>query len=109
MVLMMGTRASILTATMVLAICLGGQVAEIFDQWDHTLQTGNDTEYAFVVLALCVGVAYSLKWVVPKVGLPDSRTAGISFSRRSPIFSPLNRLPSIVVVHGSPPAAALRI
>jgi hypothetical protein len=30
----------------------------MFDHWDHTLQTGNDTEYALVVLALCVGAAY---------------------------------------------------
>ncbi len=33
---------------------------EIFDHWDNTLQTGNDTEYTFVVLALCVGVVYAL-------------------------------------------------
>ena len=31
----------------------------MFDQWDHTIQTGNDTEYGLVVLALCIGVAYS--------------------------------------------------
>jgi hypothetical protein len=30
----------------------------MFDHWDHTLQTGNDTEYALVVLGLCVGAAY---------------------------------------------------
>jgi hypothetical protein len=34
-------------------------LVELFDNWDHTIQTGNDTEYALVVLALCVGVAYS--------------------------------------------------
>jgi hypothetical protein len=106
---MMRSRISILTATLVLAVCLAGQVAEVFDQWDHTLQTGNDTEYTLVVLALCVGVAYSLKWFIPRVGLPDFPTAARSFPRRRPIFSALNRLPSIVAVHGSPPAAALRI
>lgn len=26
---------------------------------DHTIQTGNDTEYALVILAVCVGVAYT--------------------------------------------------
>jgi len=31
----------------------------MFDTWDHTIQTGNDTEYALVVLALSVGVAHS--------------------------------------------------
>jgi hypothetical protein len=106
---MMRSRVSILTATLVLTVCLAGQVAEVFDQWDNTLQTGNDTEYTFVVLALCVGVAYSLKWFIPRVGLPDSRAAAIAFPRRRPIFSVLNRLPSIVPILGSPPAAALRI
>jgi hypothetical protein len=31
------------------------------DNWDHTVQTGNDTEYPLVVLASCAGVAYSLE------------------------------------------------
>src|SRR6267378_805937 len=39
--------------------CLMCPLVEMFDNWDHTLQTGNDTEYALVALALCVGVAYS--------------------------------------------------
>jgi hypothetical protein len=45
--------------TLVLAICLVCPLVEVFDHWDHTIQTGSDTEYALVVLALCVGVAYS--------------------------------------------------
>jgi len=32
----------------------------MFDHWDHTLQTGNDTEYTLVVIALCVGLAFSM-------------------------------------------------
>ena len=44
----------------VLLTCLVCPLVEMFDNWDHTLQTGNDTEYALVALALCVGVAYSL-------------------------------------------------
>ncbi len=43
----------------VLFTCLVCPLVEMFDNWDHTLQTGNDTEYALVALALCVGVAYS--------------------------------------------------
>ena len=43
----------------VLLTCLVCPLVEMFDNWDHTLQTGNDTEYALVALALCVGVAYS--------------------------------------------------
>ena len=45
--------------TLALAICFVCPLVEMFDQWDHTMQTGNDTEYALVVLALCVGAAYT--------------------------------------------------
>jgi hypothetical protein len=38
-------------------ICLGAQVAEIFDSWDDTLSTGNETEYAVVMVALLIGSA----------------------------------------------------
>src|SRR5882724_2637498 len=48
-----------IVVTLVLAICLISPLVEVFDHWDHTIQTGNDTEYALVLLALCVGVAYS--------------------------------------------------
>jgi hypothetical protein len=33
---------------------------ELFDYWDHTMQTGNDTEYTLVVLALCIGIVFTL-------------------------------------------------
>jgi len=42
----------------------------MFDQWDDTIQTGNDTEYGLVVLALCVGVAYSFAQFISKCSLP---------------------------------------
>ena len=43
----------------VVAICVGGPIAEMFDQWDHTVQDGNDTEANAVIAALCVGLALS--------------------------------------------------
>jgi hypothetical protein len=55
----MRSRASRITATLVLLTCLIGQLLETLDHWDHTIQTGNDTEYTLVLLALCAGVAYS--------------------------------------------------
>jgi hypothetical protein len=42
-----------------LLICLLCPIVELFDHWDHTVQTGNDTEYALVAVGLCVGVAYA--------------------------------------------------
>ncbi len=43
----------------ILVVCLVCPLVELFDRWDHTIQTGNDTEYTLVILALCMGVAYS--------------------------------------------------
>ena len=36
----------------------------MFDRWDHTLKTGKDTEYTFVVIALCVGAVYAFAQVM---------------------------------------------
>ena len=44
----------------IVAICLGGPIVEMFDQWDHALQDGNDTEANVVIAALCIGVAVAI-------------------------------------------------
>jgi hypothetical protein len=103
------SRTSIFIASVVLAICFGGPLVEMFDRWDHTLQTGDDTEYTFVVLALCVGVAYSLKWIVSADHSPESSTK-IDFHLRSQLFhTAVTRRSSISPLTASPPSAALRI
>jgi hypothetical protein len=48
----------------ILAVCLGAPIIELFDQWDHTVQDGNDTEANVVIVALCVGLALSVTGVV---------------------------------------------
>ena len=48
----------------ILAICVGGPIVEMFDQWDHTLQDGNDTETNVVVAVLCIGVAMAIGTIV---------------------------------------------
>jgi hypothetical protein len=109
MVCMMRSRTSFVIATLVLAICFVCHVTEIFDQWDHTLQTGVDTEYTFVLLALCVGIACSLKWFIPRITLPNSQSEAISYPYPHPLFSTLTNWFSVVPIPASPPAAALRI
>ena len=56
----MHSRTSRAVVTLALLTCLICPVLEMFDRWDHTVQTGQDTEYTFVVLALCVGALYAL-------------------------------------------------
>jgi putative Mn2+ efflux pump MntP len=48
----------------ILAICIGAPIVEMFDQWDHTLQDGNDTEANVAVAALCIGVAMAIGTIV---------------------------------------------
>jgi hypothetical protein len=105
----MRSRISFATATLVLAICLICQVTEIFDHWDHTLQSGDDTEYTFVVLALCVGVAYSLKWFVPKLTLPGLLTEAVFYPNLRPSLQGLIFWSPGVPIPASPPVTALRI
>jgi hypothetical protein len=47
-------------ALCLLLVCLCGHVAETFDFWDHTLQTGNDIEYSLVILALVAGAGFGI-------------------------------------------------
>jgi len=60
-------------ALLLLLVCLCGHIAEIFDFWDHTLQTGNDIEYSLVVVALVAGagfgLAHALAVLMPTVSL----------------------------------------
>ena len=74
----MRSRASVITVTLVLLTCLVCPIVEMFDQWDHTVQIGNDTEYALVVLALCIGVAYSRARYILKSHLVRSAAAIVS-------------------------------
>lgn len=105
----MKSRASFLTASAILAICLVCHISEMFDQWDHTLQTGNDTEYTFVILALCVGIAFSLKWFIPRVTSPESEMGTAAYPCLHSSFSRGTQRFAAVAIEASPPFAALRI
>ena len=52
-----------------LLTCLICPILETFDNWDPPIQTGKDIEYTLVILALCVGVAYSFARFVMKFPL----------------------------------------
>ena len=93
----MKSRLSRTLVGVVLAICFLCPMIEMFDCWDHTLQTGCDSEYALVIVALCVGVAYSfIRFIklpvtqcVSEILLTPVQTAFLSarFSFVSALFS----------------------
>src|ERR1700746_4069497 len=73
----MRSRATTIIVTLILAICLVCPLLEVFDHWDHTAQTGNDTEYTLVILGLCVGVSFTLARAILRMSgrLRSKRTA----------------------------------
>jgi len=82
----------------------------MFDNWDHTIQTGNDTEYALVVLALCVGVAYSFARFIFK-SAPLGFVANTLFAScaQKSFFIGLSSFPLPLFDVTSPPPLPLRI
>jgi len=88
MICSMRSRASQLTVALVLFTCFVSPVVEMFDQWDRTIQTGNDIEYALVVLALCVGLMYTFARFVSRFRLVESAMQLVFSSRAN------RRLPS---------------
>jgi hypothetical protein len=48
-----------LLAGVILAVCFCAPVLELFDQWDRTLQDGNDTEINLIIVSLCVGLTFA--------------------------------------------------
>ena len=84
----------------ILAVCLGGPIAEAFDSWDQALPVGNDTEASVVVLALSLGLAVAVsaiavRWFQSFVSHPASdcllvrphRDRLITFARPCPTSS----------------------
>src|SRR5580700_3327725 len=105
----MRTKASRITGAIALAICFVCPLAEMFDQWDHTLQTGNDTEYLFVLLALCVGAVYVLRQIVVALDFSLTRS-GVRFTLPTSLISLsfLKRSAALTLASASPPLS-LRI
>jgi len=64
-----GRRTLQIVAALALLVCFVCPILETFDTWDRTIQTGNDSEYTLVVLALCIRVAYSFARFMFKPGV----------------------------------------
>ncbi len=103
---LMQARASRIAVTLALFTCLSCPLIEMFDNWDDTIQTGNDTEYTLVVLALCVGVAYSFTRFIFKSALLGFVAKGIF---QKSFFSAPSSFTLVLFDATSPPPLPLRI
>jgi hypothetical protein len=92
-----------------LAICLVCPFVDMFDQWDHVLQNGNDSEYPLVILALCVGMAFALGRLIIRLSpiMPVSSMRYFLPSASNSLSFML--LPSAMVLASASPPLSLRI
>jgi hypothetical protein len=82
-------------AAIVLAICLGAPIVELFETWDATT-TGGDTELTAAIAAFCVGAAIAAATTLAaKLGhqpISVSRQEEPAVARKG-IVSPLGPVP----------------
>ena len=95
---------------LVLATCLVCPVMQMFDHWDHELQTGQDTESAFMVLALCIGATFVLTRAVLYISkdLPG-RAIKTARSLSRSLLDVLSGVGATAFLSASPPLSILRI
>jgi hypothetical protein len=99
-------RAKRLIVAVILVISIGAPIVEMFDQWDRTLEDGNDTEATMVVAALCVGLALLVATAIssphrPLSALLDSPPSAAAGVRRITAFQ--------LTGHATSPPKPLRI
>jgi hypothetical protein len=92
-------------AFLLLLICLCAQVAETFDFWDHTPQTGNDIEYSLVIVVLIVGAGIGLT----HVGAMATRTVSLMSCLSTSFGRSNSSAPRPVANAGYSPPQPLRI
>ena len=96
--------------TLALLTCVICPILETFDNWDPPIQTGNDTEYTLVILALCTGAAYSCSRFILKSTLLSFIAQGISAFRAQPSFASTPCSFALLLFDAaSPPLLPLRI
>ena len=105
------SQTSRIIAALVLLISVVCPLIEMFDYWDHTAQTGSDTEYIFVIIALCVGVTFTFARFV--LGLTSSLSYAAedisNFGATQTLFLRGRGSFFTILIPFSPPVLALRI
>jgi len=105
----MRISTSQLIGTFALMICFVCPILELIDTWDPPIQSGNDTEYALVIAAICVGMGYFFVRSILVLCRPiGARAASISVRLGQTIhhFASFQFLGS---ADTGPPALSLRI
>lgn len=78
-----------LAVAAIVAICIGGPIVEMFDQWDQTVQDGNDTEANVVIAALCIGIGVAIGTIVviARIRALSSNVSGFAVAHAALLFA----------------------
>ena len=98
-----------LTAVFLLLICLLCPLIESLDLRHATLDDGNDTEFALVIAALCVGMGYITPRLILKSEFIASIFSSVFAHRREQFFAVVLGFDPPCFVAASPPLLPLRI
>jgi hypothetical protein len=83
---------------------------EMCDQWDRTLQTGQDTESAVMIVALCVGVLYVFACTIFRFVYSSSLSSSLSDIFSEIAFSAVVAgFFAAILITISPPVLTLRV
>ena len=87
-----------------LAVCILCPLIDMFDQWDHALQNGHDSEYPLVIMAMCVGAAFMLGRLIVRLS-PNPPASIVGYALRTSLNSIclLIRTAELAPFPGSPP------
>lgn len=102
-------RRARLTAIFLLLTCVLCPVIESLDMWHPAFDDGNDTEFALVIAALCVGVGYMTARLVLKSERAGSSFSSILANPFDDFFAFVPGFHSLQLAATSPPVLALRI
>jgi hypothetical protein len=105
----MSFRPSQIVGIITLLVCVLCPIVELFDCWDHTEQTGNDTEYTLVVLGLCVGAAYALGRFLLNTRFVRHKVSRLLDNSVAPCAQAAIAFLYLPEIASSPPALSLRI
>jgi hypothetical protein len=93
----------------VLTVCFICPMVEMFDHWHDAVETGSDTEYTVVVLALCIPVAVSFSRFFHRA-VRLVRAAAAQFNpQKSPCRVSEAEFAFVFLSATSPPILSLRI
>ena len=89
-----------LAALIIVAICVGGHISELFDRWENAVLSGGDIDYTCVVVAATFGAIIVISGILRKLLLILSKPGPRSLPRYDHVV--LSILELVTSTHSPP-------